>query len=155
MYTTKPPTSAQTPIATFLSNLASIAWTLNLRGSDVSFNPVFQAYLFIALDRAVLFIDSAKVSPEISEYLQSIGVTTREYSEVWPFLRGRDWGEGKVWSFESLRLATPHTLAPTGSLPRRHPLHGTSQPYVASVHYIPLVRGGKKGDKKCGRGGRI
>lgn len=98
MYTTKPPTAAQIPIATFISNLATVAWTLNLRGSDIPLNPVFQAYLFVALNHAVLFIDSAKISEEIGEYLQSIGVTTREYSDVWPFLRGKDWGEGKVRS---------------------------------------------------------
>ncbi|KAF8532523.1 hypothetical protein JB92DRAFT_3080697 [Gautieria morchelliformis] len=110
IYTTKPPTSAQTPIATFLSNLASIAWTLNLRGSDVPFNPVFQAYLFIALDRAVLFIDSAKISPEIRDYFESIGVTTREYSEVWPFLRGRDWGEGKILFPADTPFTVPRSL---------------------------------------------
>lgn len=96
MYTTKPPTAAQIPIAAFLSSLAAIAWTLNLRGSDIPFNPVFQAYLFVALDRAVLFVDSAKLGEEIKEYLEGIGVGTKEYSAVWPFLRGREWGEGKV-----------------------------------------------------------
>jgi Xaa-Pro aminopeptidase len=104
MYTTKPPTQAQTPIATFMASLAAIAWTLNLRGSDIPFNPVFQAYLFVALDRAVLFIDSAKVSAEMREYLEGIGVATKEYSEVWPFLRGREWGEGKVREWFNLMV---------------------------------------------------
>ena len=110
MYTTKPPNSSQIPVATFMSNLASIAWTLNLRGSDIPFNPVFQAYLFVEFDRAILFVDSAKLSPEISNYLQSIGVTTREYSDVWFFLRARDWGEGKVSVPKYLRLGDPHTF---------------------------------------------
>lgn len=155
MYTTQPPTPAQTPVATFISNLASIAWTLNLRGSDVPFNPVFQAYLFVALDRTILFIDSAKVSPEISDYLQSIGVTTREYSDVWIFLRARDWGEGKVSFPNSLRFATPLTLTFSGSLSPRHPLYGSSQPHVTPVHYCPRVRRSAKGNQERRRVGRV
>ncbi|KAF8590921.1 Creatinase/aminopeptidase [Ramaria rubella] len=110
LYTTKPPSAAQTPIATFVSNLASIAWLLNLRGSDIPFNPVFQAYLFVSLDRAILFIDSAKVSEEIGDYLESIGVSTREYSDVWPFLRGKDWGEGKVLVSADIPYTVPRSL---------------------------------------------
>ncbi|XOT94832.1 aminopeptidase P family N-terminal domain-containing protein, partial [Alcaligenes pakistanensis] len=41
-----------------LSALDDIAWTLNLRGSDVSYNPVFLSYLLIGPDQAFLFVDS-------------------------------------------------------------------------------------------------
>ena len=75
---------------------SSIAWLLNLRGDDIPFNPVFHSYLFVSLTTAILFIEPAKVTPEIEHYLQSIGVDRRDYNEIWTFLRRKDWGEGKV-----------------------------------------------------------
>jgi len=83
--------------AVFISDLASVAYTLNLRGSDIPFNPVFTAYLLVGLDgRTVLFIDGEKVPKEVKAYLNENGVSVREYSEVWSFLRAKQWGEGKV-----------------------------------------------------------
>jgi Xaa-Pro aminopeptidase len=76
--------------------LAAVAWTLNLRGSDVPFNPVFQAFLFVALDRTVLFIEKSKVESDIAKYLRDLGVTVNEYNDVWTYLRQWQWGEGKV-----------------------------------------------------------
>ena len=72
------------------------AWLLNLRGDDIPFNPVFHSYLFVSLSQAVLFIEPAKVSPAVDEYLHSVGVERQEYNEVWSFLRLKPWGEGKV-----------------------------------------------------------
>jgi Xaa-Pro aminopeptidase len=80
-----------------------VAWTLNLRGRDVPFNPVFHAYLFIALDRTVLFIETAKVTDEIQVYLNELNITTMEYSEVWSYLRQWKWGDGKVDLIHPLR----------------------------------------------------
>ena len=62
--------------------LDDIAWTLNLRGSDVHCNPVFVAYLLISDEDAVLFIDNAKLSPEVMAYLHGEGVSTEKYSQV-------------------------------------------------------------------------
>ena len=45
--------------AHFVSSVDDIAWINNCRGSDVEYNPVFLAHLYISLDRAVLFIDDA------------------------------------------------------------------------------------------------
>jgi len=97
-YSTNPPKPKDIPIAAFLADLADIAWTLNLRGSDIPFTPVFMSYLFVTMDSAILFIENGKISEEVREYLQEIGVSTKEYSEVWPFLRSKDWGTGKVRS---------------------------------------------------------
>jgi Xaa-Pro aminopeptidase len=72
------------------------AYLLNLRGWDILFNSVFQAYFFISLDRAVLFIDSVKVTGEVCDYLHSLGVERMDYSDFWSFLRRREWGEGKI-----------------------------------------------------------
>lgn len=70
-----------------VSALDDVAWTLNLRGSDVSCNPVFVAYLAIEPDSATLFIDPVKLTPEVSDYLQSVGVSTRPYGSVGEYLR--------------------------------------------------------------------
>ena len=62
--------------------LDDIAWTLNLRGTDVHCNPVFVSYLLIEQDDVVLFIDKAKVTTEVADYLKGIGVSTQPYDEV-------------------------------------------------------------------------
>ena len=59
--------------------LDDIAWTLNLRGSDVHCNPVFTAYLLIAPERATLFVDEAKLDSDVKAYLKAEGVMTAPY----------------------------------------------------------------------------
>ncbi len=65
-----------------LSLLDDIAWTLNLRGRDVSHNPVFVSYLLITLNKVTLFVDGRKLSPLVSAYLKKQGVNIKEYSEI-------------------------------------------------------------------------
>lgn len=72
------------------------AYLLNLRGSDIPYNPVFQSYLYVGLDHAIIFLESLKVDDQISEYLKSIDIERRDYNDIWTFLRRREWGEGKV-----------------------------------------------------------
>ncbi len=73
--------------ALFLSSLDDIAWTLNLRGSDVLHTPVFVSFLLITRDRAVLFIDEAKVAADdVKAHLAAASVTTAPYDSVWEAL---------------------------------------------------------------------
>jgi len=65
-----------------VSALDDIAWTLNLRGSDVHCNPVFVSYLLIASDQASIFINKEKVSGEVRQYLKEQGVEVADYAEV-------------------------------------------------------------------------
>lgn len=65
-----------------VSALDDIAWTLNLRGTDVHCVPVFVSYLLIASDKVSLFVDEAKVSSEIRAYLESNGVSMYKYNKV-------------------------------------------------------------------------
>ncbi len=67
--------------------LDNIAWTLNLRGSDVHCNPVFVSYLLITSQRVMLFVDSHKLSAAVKEYLCNIGVEQEKYSVVKEALR--------------------------------------------------------------------
>ena len=67
--------------------LDNIAWMLNLRGSDVHCNPVFVSYLLVTMQRVTLFVDSRKLDDTVKDYLHSIGVEHKEYSEVGDALR--------------------------------------------------------------------
>ena len=65
-----------------VSALDDLAWTLNLRGTDVHCNPVFVGYLLIASDKVSLFVDEAKVSAEVRAYLEAHGVSLYNYNMV-------------------------------------------------------------------------
>lgn len=65
-----------------MSALDDIAWTLNLRGTDVHCNPVFVSYLLIAQDKATLFINRKKLSQQIVGELKADGVTIDDYANV-------------------------------------------------------------------------
>lgn len=65
-----------------VSALDDIAWTLNLRGTDVHCNPVFVSYLLIDTKRATLFVDRAKLTPEVEAYLEAEGVVVAGYADV-------------------------------------------------------------------------
>lgn len=68
--------------AHFIATLDDIAWLFNLRGSDVSFNPVFVSFALIEPDRATLFVDLEKVGVELRDTLQRDGVNLRDYTEI-------------------------------------------------------------------------
>ncbi|MDY7790428.1 aminopeptidase P family protein [Burkholderia ubonensis] len=63
----------------FVSTLDDLAWLFNLRGADVSFNPVFVAHALIGADRATLFVADGKVSPALAASLAQDGVDVRAY----------------------------------------------------------------------------
>ncbi|KAI0630038.1 Creatinase/aminopeptidase [Trametes polyzona] len=95
-YSKAEPKPSQMQVATLLSNLSCIAWLLNLRGDDIPFNPVFHSYLFVGLESATLFIELAKISPQVESYLQTLNVNLRDYNDIWTYLRRKEWGEGNV-----------------------------------------------------------
>ncbi|WP_374228693.1 aminopeptidase P family N-terminal domain-containing protein, partial [Prevotella sp.] len=70
-----------------VSALDDIAWLLNLRGTDVHCNPVFVAYLLLSTDKATLFIDKAKLTPQVEEYLKAQDVGMESYDKVGEGLR--------------------------------------------------------------------
>ena len=65
-----------------MAALDDIAWTLNLRGTDVHCSPVFVSYLLISTTDVTLYINKAKLSPEVVEYLKSEGVGVAPYDEI-------------------------------------------------------------------------
>ncbi|KGC08280.1 metallopeptidase M24 family protein [Burkholderia multivorans] len=66
----------------FVSTLDDLAWLFNLRGADVSFNPVFVAHAMIGLDSATLFVADGKVLPALAASLAQDGVKVRPYGDA-------------------------------------------------------------------------
>ena len=71
----------------FIATLDDIAWLFNLRGADVSFNPVFVSFALISQQQAILFVALSKVDDHLRGVLEADGVSLRDYSEVAAALR--------------------------------------------------------------------
>ena len=65
-----------------MSALDDIAWTLNLRGTDVHCNPVFVSYLLISSTTTTLYVDQRKLTPEVLAYLKAENITVDDYENV-------------------------------------------------------------------------
>jgi len=77
----------------FIATLDDIAWLFNLRGGDVSFNPVFVSFALINQQQATLFVALSKVDADLRAVLEQDGVTLRDYREVADALRAVPSGE--------------------------------------------------------------
>lgn len=71
----------------FIATLDDIAWLFNLRGGDVSYNPVFVSFALIGPQGISLFVDSAKLDATLRQTLESDGITLVEYTKVASALR--------------------------------------------------------------------
>lgn len=80
--------------ALVLTALDAVAWSFNVRGRDVDFNPVLLAYGLIERDAARLFVDESKLDDDVREHLRSAGVGVEPYSSYSAALRGL---AGSVW----------------------------------------------------------
>ncbi len=65
-----------------MASLDDIAWTLNLRGTDVHCNPVFVSYLLISSKTVTLYINKVKLSPEVLAYLNAENIEVEDYEQV-------------------------------------------------------------------------
>ena len=65
-----------------MSALDDIAWTLNLRGTDVHCNPVFVSYLLLSSTTTTLYVDQRKLTPEVLAYLKAENITVDDYENV-------------------------------------------------------------------------
>lgn len=65
-----------------VSALDDIAWTLNLRGTDVHCVPVFVSYLLISSNKVSLFVDERKLTQQVTAYLAENGVSLYKYNKV-------------------------------------------------------------------------
>lgn len=76
--------------ALLVTALDDIAWTLNLRGSDVHCNPVAVAYLLIDVEKTILYINKVKLAPSAVDALKAAGVVVEDYGNVVEGLRHFD-----------------------------------------------------------------
>ncbi|HSN31432.1 MAG TPA: aminopeptidase P family protein [Ideonella sp.] len=66
----------------FVSTVDDIAWLFNLRGADVSFNPVFLAHALLDRERATLFVGEAKIDAALRARLAVDGIALAPYAEA-------------------------------------------------------------------------
>ena len=66
--------------------LDTVAWTFNIRGNDVDFNPVAVAYAYISEKETVLFINPEKLTKEIADNLKQQGVTLADYHKIFEYV---------------------------------------------------------------------
>ncbi|XP_064472999.1 uncharacterized protein LOC135387796 isoform X2 [Ornithodoros turicata] len=55
--------------AVLVTNLEEIAWLYNLRGREVPFTPVFEAFAFVSQDEQKLYVSAKKLTTEVRNYL--------------------------------------------------------------------------------------
>ncbi len=70
-----------------ISSLDDVAWTLNLRGSDVEANPVFLGYIVLTKNDAKLFVDVEKLNSDAKKQLEDSGVKIMNYDEFYSYLK--------------------------------------------------------------------
>lgn len=69
-----------------LSSLDDIAWLFNLRGSDVTSNPVVISYAVVTRKKAILFVDREKIEKSLENFLKENRIEIKEYSEIFSFV---------------------------------------------------------------------
>ncbi len=65
-----------------ISSLDDLAWLFNIRGKDVSYNPVVLSFALISLETATLFVDTDKLTTEEKDILSDSGVTIAPYDAI-------------------------------------------------------------------------
>ncbi|WP_140937759.1 aminopeptidase P family protein [Sphingobacterium lumbrici] len=73
--------------AHLISSLDDLAWVLNIRGQDVSCNPVVLGFVYISATEAILFIELSKLDGDMVRELEIAGVTIRAYENVFEFVK--------------------------------------------------------------------
>src|SRR5699024_10394599 len=91
-----------------VSSLDDVAWTLNLRGSDVECNPVFLSYLLITPKKAILFVKTEKLNEEAISLMQESNVETQEYESFFPHLKTLK--QEKIWLANNTNQAIFETV---------------------------------------------
>lgn len=101
-----------------LTALDEVAWFLNLRGSDIDYNPVFFSYVIITKTDLFFFIDEAKLPSDITSHFEKNGVavTIQKYGNVKSTLSKLEKSAKKVWVSRS----SSHSLAALVSEKKRY-----------------------------------
>ncbi|GLJ13946.1 hypothetical protein SUGI_0222910 [Cryptomeria japonica] len=68
--------------AIVITALDEVAWLYNIRGSDIAYNPVVQAFAIVTKASAFVYVDKKKVTPEVEKYLAKNGIEIRNYEVI-------------------------------------------------------------------------
>lgn len=106
-----------------ITALDEVAYLLNLRGSDIEYNPVFFAYVVVTMEEVHFFVDKSKLTEEAKEQLKNEGLSPvfHPYEEIGSYLKQRTVkSEGKIWISDSSSYSL-HISCGLGELDnRRH-----------------------------------
>jgi Xaa-Pro aminopeptidase len=72
---------------TIISMLDDLAWTFNIRGKDIDYNPLVTSYGFIDQERTILFIDPLKIQEDLKALLIKDDIELMDYKSIIPFLQ--------------------------------------------------------------------
>jgi Xaa-Pro aminopeptidase len=96
-----------------LTRLDDIAWTFNLRGADIPYNPVFYSYALIGPDYAQLFIAPPKLPDSLRRQLLQQGISCHPYGELAATLQALPSGSTLWLAPQQVPAALVHSLPPT------------------------------------------
>ncbi len=72
--------------ATLISQLDDLAWTFNLRGNEIEYNPLFTGYGYVDTKQAILFVKQGRVTPELTSILLNDGIQVEPYDSLFSVL---------------------------------------------------------------------
>ena len=75
--------------ATLICQLDDLAWSFNLRGNEVRYNPLFTGFGYIDHRKAILFINEEKIPAALCDILKSEGIDVMHYESIWDLLSER------------------------------------------------------------------
>ncbi|KAL6042910.1 Creatinase/aminopeptidase [Balamuthia mandrillaris] len=81
--------------AVVVSALDEVAWLLNIRGSDIPFNPVVQAYILVTKEDISLYIDKHKLDEEAEQHLSDVKLLP--YNQIFDDLKQLNAENKRVW----------------------------------------------------------
>jgi Xaa-Pro aminopeptidase len=94
----------------WISSLDDVAWLLNLRGSDVPYNPVFLAHVLVGRKDARLFVASGKIDDALAGRLGADGVSVEDYAGAAPALAALGSGDTLLIDPRKVTFAMVHAV---------------------------------------------
>src|SRR6185312_14368036 len=137
-----------------VSALDEIAWVLNLRGSDVEYNPVFLAHLLIDSGEAALFVDASRIDAELQQALRADGVRLAPYGSIGAALGGLPEDTRLLLAPAQVSATIAHAI-PAGVTLIESPGPIAGAKARKSEAELALVRGARWIEETLARGERI
>ena len=102
--------------AQLVGKLDNLAWLLNLRAMDIQCTPYAMSYCYVTPERAVLFINTARLGAEAAAELKANGVEIQEYDDVLKFLAAETEPQTVLADPASVNFAVYETLQNNAAL---------------------------------------